>query len=83
MNALEIIVGILLLIVCLIIIFATLLQEPKKGGLGSSFGDNNNSYYGKNSGRTVEAVLARLTKIAGVAFLVVTLLVCIISTYAK
>ncbi len=82
MSALEIIVGILLLVVCLAIIGATLMQNPKQGGLGSSFGSTE-SYFGKNSGRTMEAVLARITKIAGVAFLVLIFAVALISAYLK
>lgn len=82
MNVLEIIVGILLLAVCIVIIAATMMQNPKQGGLGSSFGSTE-SYFGKNSGRTMEAVLARVTKFAGIAFLVLTLVVCLISVYAK
>lgn len=82
MNALEIIAGVLLLLVCVVIIGATMMQSPKQGGLGSSFGSTD-SYFGKNSGRTMEAVLARITKIAGVAFLVMTIVVCLISVYSK
>lgn len=82
MNVLEIIAGVLLLAVCIIIIFATMLQNPKQGGLGSSFGGTE-SYFGKNSGRTMEAVLARVTKFAGIAFLVLTLVVCLINVYVK
>ena len=82
MNALEIIAGVLLLLVCVVIIAATMMQNPKQGGLGSSFGSTD-SYFGKNSGRTMEAVLARVTKIAGTAFLVMTIVVCLISVYSK
>ena len=64
MNALEIVAGVFLLIACLLIIVSTMLQNPKQGGLGSSFGSTE-SYFGKNSGRTMEAVLARLTKLGG------------------
>lgn len=82
MNALEIIFGVLLLLVCILIVVVTIMQNPKQGGLGSSFGSTD-SYFGKNSGRTMEAILARLTKIAGIAFLVLTIVVCLISVYTK
>ena len=80
MNALEIVAGVFLLIACLLIIISTMMQNPKQGGLGSSFGSTE-SYFGKNSGRTMDAVLARLTKLGGSIFFVLTILAGIISVY--
>ena len=82
MNAIEIVAGIFLLLACLLIIITTMLQKPKQGGLGSSFASTE-SYFGKNSGRTMDAVLARLTKIGGVIFLVLTVLAAVISVYLQ
>ena len=60
MNVFEIIAGSLLLICCLALVILVMLQEPKQGGLGSTFGDSStDSYFGKNSGRTLEAMLGR------------------------
>ena len=80
MNALEIVAGVFLLIACLLIIVSTMLQNPKQGGLGSSFGSTE-SYFGKYSVRTMEAVLARLTKLGGVIFFVLSILAGVISVY--
>ncbi len=82
MNAFEIVAGVFLLLACLLIIITTMLQKPKQGGLGSSFASTE-SYFGKNSGRTMDAVLARLTKIGGVIFLVLTVLTAVISVYLQ
>ena len=80
MNALEIVAGVFLLIACLLIIISTMMQNPKQGGLGSSFGSTG-SYLGRNTGRTMDAVLARLTKLGGIIFFVLTILAGIISVY--
>jgi len=82
MGVLEIIGGVLLLLCCLALVFLVMKQEPKQGGLGSSFGDGgSDSYYGKNSGRTLEAVLGRFTKYFGIAFFVLVILVSIFTVY--
>ena len=80
MSVLEIIAGVFLLLACILIVVATMLQQPKEGGLGSTFGSNT-SYFGRNSARTMEAMLARLTKIGGGVFFVLTVLTSIIAVY--
>ncbi|MBR6789632.1 MAG: preprotein translocase subunit SecG [Oscillospiraceae bacterium] len=81
MSVLEIIGGVLLLICCLALIGLVMKQEAKQGGLGSSFGEGSDSYYGKNSGRTLEAVLGRFTKYFGIAFFVLVILVSIFTVH--
>ena len=82
MNAFEIVAGIFLLLACIMIIITTMLQKPKQSGLGSSFASTE-SYFGKNSGRTMDAILVRLTKIGGVIFVVLTVLTAILSVYMQ
>lgn len=82
MNVFEIISGVLLLICCIVLIALVMMQEAKQGGLGSSFGDSSaDSYLGKNSSRTLEAMLARFTKYFGIAFFVLVILVSIFTVY--
>ena len=82
MNVFEIITGVFLLLACILIVITTMLQKPKQGGLGSSFASTE-SYFGKNSGRTMDAVLARLTKIGGVIFVVLTMLTAILAVHLQ
>ncbi len=82
MSAIEVVAGVFLLLACILIIVSTMLQQPKEGGLGSTFGSTE-SYFGKNSARTMEAVLARLTKIGGIAFFVLTVLASVLAVYVK
>ena len=82
MSVFEIIGGVLLLVACVVLIGLVMMQEPKQGGLGASFGDSSSdSYYGKNSGRTLEAMLGRFTKYFGIAFFVLVILVSIFTVY--
>ena len=67
MNWYEIALGVVLIAVSLLIIVFTLAQEQKGQGLAA----------GRERG--VDAKLAKLTKICGIIFFVVTLVVCVLS----
>lgn len=85
MGPVEIICGILLILSSLIIIIVVLLQESKnEGGLASAIGGGSNeSFFGKNGGRTRDAKLNRFTKVAAIVFFVVTLVANIVSQVVK
>ena len=83
MNVFEIIGGIILLIACIILIVLVMLQESKDNGVQSLTGGSSDSYRGKNSGRTLDAMLSKITKYAAIAFFVLTLLVSIFTVYIK
>ena len=58
MSGVEIIAGILLILASLVIVLIVLVQESKEQGLTSAIGGGaNDSFYGKNSGRTRDAKL--------------------------
>lgn len=78
MSLYEIIFGVVLVVVSLLIIVFTLLQEQKGQGLSAAImGDNSLMAAGRERG--IDAKLAKITKICGVVFFVVTLLVCVLS----
>lgn len=84
MDAIHIVSGILLLISCLIIILVVLIQESKDQGMTSAItGASNDSFYGKNTSKTKEAKLNRLTKVAAIIFFAGTLAVNIFAVYIK
>ncbi len=83
MNVFEIIGGIILLIACIILIVLVMLQESKDNGVQSLTGGSSDSYLWKNSGRTLDAMLSKITKYAAIAFFVLTLLVSIFTVYIK
>lgn len=75
MSVLQIIGGVLLLLSSIIIIVMVLMQDNKDQGLSSAItGGSAESYFNKNSSRTKEAQMNRLTKICAVILFVVTIL---------
>lgn len=65
---------ILFVIVCIALSVVVLLQEGKSG-LGSLAGGNNSeTFWGKNKGRSAEGALVKVTKILAVVFLLLALL---------
>lgn len=84
MNIVEIVSGVLLLISSLFIILVTLLQESKEQGMNSAIGGgSSDSFYGKNSGRSREAKLVRITTVMAIIFFVATLAVNILPIIFK
>ena len=64
----------LFVFVCIALSVVVLLQEGKSG-LGSLAGGNNSeTFWGKNKGRSAEGALVKVTKILAVVFLLLALL---------
>ena len=70
----RIFLTIVFVIVCIALSVVVLLQEGKSG-LGSLAGGNNSeTFWGKNKGRSAEGALVKVTKILAVVFLLLALL---------
>ena len=70
----KIFLTILFVIVCIALSVVVLLQEGKSG-LGSLAGGNNSeTFWGKNKGRSAEGLLAKITKILAIVFILLALL---------
>ena len=78
MSLYEIILGVGLVVVSLLIIVFTLGQEQKGQGLSAAI-VGENSLMGAGRERGIDAKLGKLTKICGVVFFVVTLVICVLS----
>ncbi|MEE1322060.1 MAG: preprotein translocase subunit SecG [Acutalibacteraceae bacterium] len=72
MTGLQIALSIVLIIVAVAIIILVIAQESKQKGLSGTIGGAADTFFGKNKGRTNEAKLAMLTKIAGTIFFVLS-----------
>ena len=72
MGAVEIIFGIVLLLFALAIIIVVLLQEGHQAGLGAITGGAD-TFLAKNQARTVDAFLARWTKVIAVGFFILVI----------
>lgn len=83
MNILEIIGGVVLIIACIVIVVLCLMQESKNqdGMTAALTGASSDSFYGKNEGRSKEAVLARITRFCGIIMFLITLAVNIVPIF--
>ena len=75
--------AILLLLACIVLVVLVMLQESKDKMSQTITGGTNESYLGRNSGRTLDAMLAKITKIAAIVFFVLTILVSVFTVYIK
>ena len=73
MTALQYVLSIVIIIVAVCIIALVTLQESKQRGLSGTIAGASETFFGKNKGRTMEAKLAKFTKIAGTIFFVLSL----------
>lgn len=63
------IVNIVHIILALSLIVIVLLQSGKQAGLSGSIAGGAETFFGKNKGRTVDALLSKYTAVAAIAFL--------------
>lgn len=73
MNTAMTIVGIVHILIAIAIICLILLQTGKTAGLSGAISGAADSFFGKNKGRTMDAMFSRLTKICAVLFLLTSL----------
>lgn len=71
LSGIEIAGAIVLIIASVLLTIIILLQDNKSNGMNAIVGGSSDSYYGKNKGRTIDAILSRWTKIIAIAFFVV------------
>ena len=70
----KVFLTILFVLVSIALSVVVLLQEGKSG-LGSLAGGNNSeTFWGKNKGRSAEGLLAKITKILAIVFILLALL---------
>ena len=66
------ILTVLFVIICIFLSAVILLQEGKSAGLGAIAGAAD-TYWGKNKGRSMEGALVKITKILGVVFMLLAI----------
>ncbi len=69
MSIWEYIIGAIIIVAAIIVVAVILLQESRQTGLGALSGDSE-SFMDKGKARTLDAILARWTKIIAIAFFV-------------
>lgn len=83
MTVLEIIGGAVLLLISVITIIICLAQEQKSQDsmTAALTGASTDSFYGKNEGRSREAILAKITRVLGIIMFIVTLALNIVPLF--
>ena len=74
MSPVEIIFGVILIIFSILIIFVVLLQEGHQQNMGAITGGAD-TFLSKNKARSVDAFLAKWTKVIAIGFFLVVLAV--------
>ena len=72
MGALRITLTIIYIIICIALVILVLMQEGKTAGLGAVSGAAE-TYWGKNKGRSMEGALVKITKVLGIAFMLLAI----------
>jgi len=72
-SVLGYIVGVIFMLICAALVVLVLAQEGKSQGLGAIQGTVENTYWGKNKGRSREGVLKKVTIILSVLFVVIAI----------
>ncbi len=80
MTAWEIIIGIVLILLSILIIAVVLLQQGRQSNLGAIAGAAD-TFMEKGKARTLDALLAKWTKILVIAFMVLVLAGMLITQY--
>ncbi len=73
MTVWQYIIGAVMILVCIAIIVLVLLQESRSAGLSGAIAGGADTFFGKGKGKSIEKKLEKGTKIAAVAFFVLTL----------
>lgn len=70
MSVLDYVFGVIFILVCVALVVLVLMQEGKNQGLGAIQGTVENTYWGKNKGRSREGILKKITVGLSVLFVV-------------
>ena len=74
MSTLSYVGGVIFILICLALVVLVLAQEGKNQGLGAIQGTVENTYWGKNRGRSTEGILKTVTVVLSVAFIVLSII---------
>ncbi len=79
MSVTQIIVSLFHILFSLSIIVIVLLQSGKSAGLSGAIAGGAETFFGKNKGRTIDALLSKYTSAAAILFLVTSIVLYLIS----
>ena len=72
------VMGVIQVVACIVLIFTILLQKAPSQGLSGAVSGQQETFFGSNKATGIEAILANLTKIFGVIFIVDSLILVLL-----
>lgn len=75
----ELALQIIYVIICVILVAVVLMQSSKQQGITGVVQGASETFFGKNKGRTVDAILDKWTSFLAVAFIVISLVLTLMS----
>ena len=75
MSTLRLLATIAYIVICVLLVIVVLMQEGKSSGLGALSGAAD-SYWTRNKGRSAEGILVKITRVAAVLFVALSLVLC-------
>ena len=78
MTAFEYILGAALILVAVALVIIILFQKDRASTGANAFETNNESVYGKNSGRSKTAIMQKLTLILAVVLVILTVVINVV-----
>ena len=75
----ELVLKIIYVILCLILIVVVLMQSGKQAGLSGAISGASETFFGKNKGRTIDAMLDKWTSYVAISFIVLSLVLTMIA----
>lgn len=82
MDVVSLIIKIVLCLFSLFLIIVVLLQSGNKSGISGAIGGGAEMLVGKTKARGMDAVLAKMTKIAAVGFMILAVALVVINRFA-
>jgi len=77
MEVLNTILTVVQVLLAIVIIVAVMFQSSKSAGLSGALSGTAETFFGKNKGRSMDALLNKVTVIASIAFAVFAILISI------
>lgn len=78
----KLVITLVHIIMAISLIAIVLLQSGKSAGLSGSISGAAETFFGRNKGRTIDAMLSKWTTIAAVVFLITSIVLTIITVRA-
>jgi len=69
----SIAINIIYIVICLSLIIIVLLQSGRQAGLSGSIAGGAETFFGKNKGRTIDAILSKWTSAFAILFMVLAI----------